>query len=96
MLANILEMLPSFGENINDILLCGVIMVSAIIVAIGLLKPILFNKIANKHLRKTALALTNVAACCVTVLVYFLICGISLDYYVMAAVSLSVSCIVTY
>ena len=47
MLANIQKILPIFSANYQDILVCGLIMVSAIIVAIGLLKPLLFNKIKN-------------------------------------------------
>ena len=96
MLANIEKMLYLFGANYQDIIVCGLIMVSAIIVAIGLLKPLLFNKIPNKHIRKVALALSNVAACFLTVLVYFLICGISLENYLTAAIALSLACIVTY
>lgn len=96
MLANIEKMLYLFGANYQDIIVCGLIMVSAIIVAIGLLKPLLFNKIPNKHIRKASLALSNVAACFLTVLVYFLICGISLESYLVAAIALSLSCIVTY
>lgn len=89
-------LLPVIGENLNDILVCGIIMVSAIIVAIGLLKPLIFNKIKNKHIRKVALALTNVAACFLTVLVYFLVCGWSFEHYYPAAIALSVSCILAY
>lgn len=89
-------LLPVIGENLNDILVCGIIMVSAIIVAIGLLKPLIFNKIKNKHIRKVALAITNVAACFLTVLGYFLVCGWSFENYLVCAIGLSVSCIVTY
>lgn len=96
MLANIQSILPLFAEYYNDIIVCGIIMVSAIIVAIGLLKPLLFNRIPNKHVRKALLAFTNVAACFLTVLVYFFVRGISLDYYVTASVALSVACIITY
>ena len=96
MLANIQNVLSLYGAHYKDIIVYGLIMVSAIIVAIGLLKPILFNRIPNKHVRKVALALTNVATCYLTVLVYFLVCGISLEFYVIAATALSVTCIVTY
>jgi hypothetical protein len=96
MLDNILNAISLFGENLNDNIVCGVIMVSAIIVAIGLLKPLLFNRIPNKHVRGSVIAFTNVAACFGTVFVYFLINGISFDYYVVASVTLSVCCIITY
>lgn len=96
MLANIQNVLTLYGANYQNIIVCGMIMVSAIIVAMGLLKPILFNRIPNKYIRKTALALSSVAACYLTVLVYFFIRGINLDVYVIAATALSVMCIVTY
>lgn len=96
MLANIETVLSLFGAHYQDIIVCGLIMVSAIIVAIGILKPILFNKIANKYIRKAALALSNVVACFATVLVYFLINGYGLKYYTEAATALTVTCIVTY
>jgi hypothetical protein len=96
MLANIDAMLAFFGANYNDIIVCVVLMVSAIIVAIGLLKPILFNKIPNKYVRKAALASSNVAACFIAALVYFLVNGWNFTHYVPAAGALSVCCIVTY
>lgn len=96
MLANIQKVLPIFGANYQDILVCGMIMVSAIIVAIGLLKSVLINKIKNVKLRGSILAFTNVAACYLTVLVYFLVKGFSLEFYAVAATSLAFLSIVTY
>lgn len=96
MLANIQKLIPVLSENFNNIIVNGLIMVSAIIVAIGLLKPILFNKIENKQIRKVALAFSNVALCFVSVLVIFLINGSDFEYYIASAIALSVSCIVTY
>ena len=96
MFANIEKVLSLYGANYQNIIVCGMIMVSAIIVAIGLLKPLIFNKIKNKHIRGSALAFTNVAACYLTVLVYFFASGIDFEFYVLAATSLSIMCIVTY
>ena len=96
MLANIKEMLLYFGAHYNDIIVAVVIMVSAIIVAIGLLKPILFNKIANKDLRRTALAGSNVAASFLSAFIYFMTEGWDFKYYCVSAVCLAVCCIVTY
>ena len=96
MLANINHMLVYFGLFYQDIIVSVIIMVSAIIVAIGLLKPLLFNKIPNKHVRKAVLALTNVVACFGTVCVYFLINGFTFEHYLTASVALSVFCIITY
>lgn len=96
MLNNIKNMLFYFGAHHNDIILAVVIMVSAVIVAIGLLKPIVFNKIQNKYIRKAALSFSNVIACFVLALVYFLIEGWHFKYFFIAGSALSIACIVTY
>ena len=96
MFANIIDMAHFFGVNYHDIIVNVVIMVSAIIVCIGFLKPILFDRIKNKELRKGALALTNIGACFVAALGYFLRNGWNLKYYPLAAVALTVVSIVTY
>lgn len=89
-------MLFYFENHFQDIIPCVVMMVSAIIVAIGLLKPVLFDKITNKQVRKVALAFSNVALCFVSALVYFLIEGWNLEYYLVSASALAVCCIITY
>lgn len=93
---NIQTMLSYIGANYNDVLVQGLIMVSAIIVGIGLLKPLVFNKIKNKNIRKVVLALSNVAACFLAMLVTFIIQGWSFEYYLAAAIALTLSCIITY
>lgn len=96
MLANIKNMLLYFGAHSTDIILAVVIMVSAVIVAIGILKPVAFNKIKNKHIRKAALSFSNVIGCYIFALVYFLMNDWNLKYYFLAGAALSVACIVTY
>lgn len=96
MLANIENVMPLFVANFNDIIVNGFIMVSAIIVALGLLKPILFNRIKNKQVRKVALAFSNVALCFISVLVYFVVKGWTYEHYLVCAIGLSVGCIITY
>lgn len=96
MLDSILRVMPLVTEHFNNIIVYGFMIASAIIVAIGLLKPILFNKIPNKNIRKVALAFSNVALCFISVLVIFLIKGWNFEYYIATATALSVGCIVTY
>ena len=96
MLDSILRVMPLVTEHFNNIIVYGFMIVSAIIVAIGLLKPILFNKIPNKNIRKVALAFSNVALCFISVLVIFLVKGWNFEYYIATATALSVGCIVTY
>ena len=89
--------LLSFCEtNYSDIIVYVVAMVSAIIVAIGLLKPLIFNKIPNKSVRKVALAFSNVALCFIASVILFFAKGWCWDYYLTAAIALSVCCIITY
>lgn len=96
MLDTLKTMLYFFGAHYTDIILAVVIMVSAIIVAIGILKPILFNKITNKYIRKAVLSFSNIVGCFGASFAYFLIEGWNLKYYLLASVALSVCCIVTY
>lgn len=96
MLANIENMLRFFGANYQDVMVSVVIMVSAIIAVIGILKPIVYNRIKNKNIRKAALAFSNIFACFGSAIVYFLIEGWNLKYYFAASLALSVCCIVTY
>ena len=96
MLNNISNMLRYFGAHSTDIIVNVVIMASAVIVAIGLLKPIFFNKIQNKYIRKAALSFSNIIGCFVCALVYFLIEGWGFKYYFIAAFALSIWCIITY
>ena len=96
MFANIQTVLSFFEANYNDIIVYVVAMVSAIIVLIGLLKPLLFNRIPNKQIRKVVLAFSNVALCFASALVLFFVNSWNLEYYLTGAVALSVCCIITY
>lgn len=96
MLNNIKNMLLYFGAHSTDIIVSVVIMVSAIIVAIGLFKPIIFDRIKNKELRKVALAVSNIAASFIAAFVYFVTEGWDFKYYVIASLALAITCIITY
>lgn len=96
MLANIGIMLKYFAAHYNDIIVNVVIMVSAVIVAIGILKPFIFNRITNKHVRKAVLAFSNVAGCFIAALIYFLVRDWNFAHYPLAALALSVVCVMTY
>ena len=84
------------ASNLQDIFVYTVVMVSAIIVAIGLLKPVVFNKIKSKQWRKVALSFSNVGACFISALVLFCIKSWNFKYYLAFAIALTISCIVTY
>lgn len=96
MLNNMKNMLLYFGAHSTDIIVSVVIMVSAIIVVIGFLKPILFDRIKNKELRKAALAASNIVSSFICAFVYFVTEGWNFKYYVLASLALAVACIITY
>jgi hypothetical protein len=85
-----------FSVNYTNITVNVVTMVSVIIVAIGFFKPIVFNRIQSKELRRGALALTNVGACFLAALGYFLRMGWNFKYYFVAACALTLASIFTY
>lgn len=91
-------MFTYFVEHFSDIFVEGVIMVSAIIVLIGILKPIVFNKIKYKLLRKVALSFTNVISCFVATFVKFIEAGVKFEWqtYLIASLSLTIFCIISY
>ena len=97
MLNNSVKAMIAFLDgNFNEIFVYVVSMMSAIIVAIGLLKPVLFDKIKNKHIRKVALSFSNVGACFICALVLFFVKDWDFKYYLVSAIALTISCIVTY
>ena len=71
-------------------------MVCGIIMAIGFFKPILFNRIKSKHIRKAVLSFSSVALCFICIAVTFLVKGYDFKYYVAVSSLLSVCTIITY
>lgn len=93
MLTKILEI---FFKDWGNFLLLAFVMSSAIIVFLGFLKPLLFNKIPNKNLRKSALGLASIALSFASVAVAFWVKAWNFDYYVWTSVFFSMWTIVTY
>lgn len=54
------QLLELFTSNWNTIVLGGLIVVGVVIFLMGTLKPVLFDKISNKGLRKTLLSLFSI------------------------------------
>jgi hypothetical protein len=71
-------------------------MVSAIIVFIGLLKPILFDRIKFKPLRKVAIAFTDVLSCLLATAIAFWMNGIDFYYFFPEAIGVFVATVVVY
>lgn len=90
------EMVNLFCVNYKIILTAGIIMASMIIVLIGALKPLLFNKIKNKCFRGFLLSLSNVVASFVAVAVLFKMNNINYDYYWFTGSCFCVFCVFIY
>lgn len=85
-----------FMSNFKENVLTGVIMVSAIIVFIGLLKPLLFDRIKFKPLRKAAIAFSSAACCFIATATTFWIESIDFSYYWYATAAVFSVMVVVY
>lgn len=90
------EMVNLFCINYKTLMTAGIIMASMIIVLIGALKPLLFNKIKNGCLRGALLSVANVFCSFAFVAVAFWIKGISFEYYWFTAFCFCVFCVFLY
>lgn len=85
-----------FVSNLKENVLTGVIMVSAIIVFIGLLKPLLFDKIKLKPLRKVAIAFSSAVCCFIATAITFWIKSIDFSYYFYVTAAVFAFMVVVY
>lgn len=83
-------------SNFPDNIIEGLIMVSAIIVFIGVLKPLLFNKMSCKPLRKVLLGLMDLVFALGATAVSFVIKGVNFEHYLYASAAVFVMTIVVY
>ena len=90
------KMINLFCSNYEILMTAGVIMASMIIVLIGALKPILFDKITNKTLRGAVLSWSSVFCSFAFVALAFWIKQISFEYYWFASIAFSGFEIVVY
>lgn len=82
--------------NIYENIIYGMIMVSAIIVLIGLLKPLVFDKIKWKPLRKAMIAVADITCCFVATAIAFWSRGASFEYYLISTAVVFVATVVVY
>ena len=90
------KILDLYCRNIKEITTMGMIMVSALIVFIGCLKPFVFDKIHNKDVRGVLLSLSNLIGAYGTVAVAFLFKKINFDYYWFTATVFCVFSVFVY
>lgn len=74
----------------------GAAVVCSLIVFLGTIKPLIFDKIACKPLRKSLLALTSLALVLPFTAVAFIVDRINFDYYWVACALLAPCVIITY
>lgn len=85
------------NKTSQEMIIVGAIMVSAIIVFIGILKPLIFNRIPWKPLRKFVLSLSSIVFSFGATALYYVIESINIwDYYIHSSVAVSLLCIFTY
>lgn len=84
------------ASNWYNYLLAVLIMVSAIIAVMGILKPLVFDKVSLKPLRKALLALTSVAFSFVATAGTFLVESYNFDWYWISSAGVAVCTIVIY
>ena len=96
MLAQIEKFMKFYLADWENLLMLGVIMVSAITVLVGILKPLLFNKIKWKPLRRSCLAFTNIGLCFGAVAVLFAVEHYDYSTYLHTAIAMSIFSILWY
>ena len=80
----------------EEIVTAVIIMVSAVIVFMGILKAVLFNRIKNKHIRCVALSFTSIALMYGVVALYFAINAYNFKWFWLCGTAVSIAMIVTY
>ncbi len=96
MLRTIQDVLSVLFAHWGQALIGGVILVSAIIVIMGILKKAIIGKIENKLLRKVVLSFTSILLVFPCTAIYFASDKISFDYYWYACALMCVATILTY
>lgn len=90
------KMVNLFCINYETLMIAGILMASMLIVLIGALKPLVFNKIKNQYVRGSLLSLSNVVGSFVFVAIAFWLKHITFEYYWFTAICFCCFCIVLY
>lgn len=87
MLENIYTFFQMVIADWQNFLLGGIVIVSAIIVAIGMLKPLIANNISNKHAKKAIYAALDVVFAFAATALQFWVTTMSFEHYVIASLA---------
>lgn len=85
-----------FMSKPDEIITAVIIMVSAVIVLMGILKRVLFNRIKRKSIRCVALSFSSLALMYLTTAVYFLINTVDFQYFLPCGTAICFVMIITY
>ena len=89
-------LLEIFMNNKEEIVTAVIIMVSTVIVLMGILKSLVFNKISSKAWRQVALSFTSLALMYATVAIYFVINAVDFKWFLPCGSLVCVAMIVMY
>lgn len=90
------ELFEIFLKSQAEISTAVLVMVSAVIVFMGILKKVVFNRIKSKAWRCVALSFSSLALMYATVAVYFLINGVDFRWFLPCGTLVSFAMIVIY
>lgn len=90
------DLVGIFMNMQEEIVTAVIIMVSAVIVFMGILKTVLFNRIKNKHIRCVALSLTSVVLMYGAVAICFVINDYNFRWFWLCGTAVTIAMIVTY
>lgn len=90
------QVIDIFMNNTEEIFTAVIIMVSAVIVLMEILKERVFNRIKNKNLRRFALSFSSIAIMYATVAGYFIVNTIDFKYFAICGSLVCVAMIVIY
>ena len=96
MLENIKTFIQMVIADWQNFLLGGIVIVSAIIVAIGMLKPLIASKITNKRAKKAILAALDVVFSFAGTAIQFWVTEMPFEHYVVASIMHLFATIVVY
>ena len=90
------ELFMFFLANLQDFFVGGVIVASTTIVLMGFLKKFVFNRIANKLVRKCALSFSSLAVCLVVTFCFLIGNGLDAKCFFFVYAANAISTIITY
>lgn len=93
---NVLAMLQVLLEDWQNVILGGIMLACSVIFLMGIGKTLGLDRVKNKHLKKAILYFGSMAMVIPTTALYFIIEGISFDWYWWACIGIGILTTITY